>query len=385
MSTLRKSPHLSDGLSGVRYTPASAEEDPEDNCSDTGKLAFLSSLPGPPVHGVDVAYSARTMSSSTAPTSPPVSATLNGTYPYYDFQDTDENESEGGGGGCDSGDLCSPSHRLPNGNPLLPNHSSSSHNNSNHNHTHHNNHHHSALSEKASVDSTGGQLGRHHRHNELRDSRDLSKSPMSRRSRPGSKGRCMCCMMCVFLLSTAGLGAVLALTYAGKVQLVPATPRHTSHSNGGFKIDRLGDEKVVVQVRLGLMYTDTGSFCSFLDSALSLSFILITVHNHHHHHHCHPHPHHPHYHHPLHPHYHHPHHDHHHLLHTIILILIPSSSSSPSPSSSYHHPHPHTIILILTIIVAISMFRSCQRWTERLCRSRLFFEESQPDFSWEIP
>ena len=58
----------------------------------------------------------------------------------------------------------------------------------------------------------------------------------------------MCCMMCVFLLSTAGLGAVLALTYAGKVQLMPAAPRHTSHSNGGFKIDRLGDEKVEVQV-----------------------------------------------------------------------------------------------------------------------------------------
>lgn len=242
MSTLRKSPHLPDGLSGVRYTPASAEEDPEDSCSDTSKLAFLASVGGTvPISG-DVAYSTRTMSSSTAATSPPVSATINGACPYYDFQDTDENESEGGG--CDSGgDLCSPS-RLPNGNPLLPNHSSHIH--SNHNHMHHNNHH-PPLSEKTSVDSTG-QHRHGHRHSELRDSRDLSKSPLSRRSRPGSKGRCMCCMMCVFLLSTAGLGAVLALTYAGKVQLMPAAPRHTSHSNGGFKIDRLGDEKVEVQV-----------------------------------------------------------------------------------------------------------------------------------------
>ncbi|KAK7104946.1 hypothetical protein V1264_019582 [Littorina saxatilis] len=267
MSTLRKTPHLSDGLAAVKYTPASAEEDPEDRFSDTGKLVYMTSTGSAPVNG-DVLYQGRattTMYSSVSPPPPPISSTLNGTYPYYDYNDTDDNESEVGG--CDSGDLCSSPSRLPNGTPLLPlNHSTqqqqqynthtsttnASNNPTNHNHMHNNNSsnhiHHPTLSEKTSVDSTTG-YNRHHRHDELRDSRDLSKSPLSRRSsRPGGKGRCMCCMMCVFLLSTAGLGAVLALTYAGKVQLMPSAPRHTSHSNGGFKIDRLGDDKVLVQV-----------------------------------------------------------------------------------------------------------------------------------------
>ncbi|KAL8561799.1 hypothetical protein ACOMHN_010733 [Nucella lapillus] len=245
MSTLRKMPHgCSDGLSGVRYTPASAEEDPEDILSDTGKLTYVTSRGGTvPLNGDcdgPLSTSAVTTATTTATTlsSPPIRDTACvANYPYYDFQDTD-NESEGGG--CDSAEPSSPS-RLPNGKPLLCDYPS------NYPLPHHNPH--APLSEKISVDSTG----RHLPGTEFEDSRDLrelSKSPLSRTSRAGGKGRFMCCMMCIFFLSTAGLGVVLALACAGKVQLGPHPehPSHISHSNGGFQTDRLGEDKVLVQV-----------------------------------------------------------------------------------------------------------------------------------------
>ncbi|XP_076458335.1 membrane metallo-endopeptidase-like 1 isoform X2 [Babylonia areolata] len=310
MSTsLRKSSNFADGLSGVRYTPTSAEEDPEDSCcSDTttgGKLAFVRGLggvstaggspgcgslsgpgpgPGPeaaPMNG-DVVHSSggRSLSSSTAATSPPVSASLlNATFPYYDYQDTeDENdESEEGeeegeeeeGGGCDivgGEDRPSPtsssSTRLPNGHPHQHSSTTTPMHHPYHDHQNNNHHqHHPHLGEKISGDSSDlynnhPHHNNHHQHHNNqyqhhpqghRDSRilrELSKSSLSRRSaRAGGKGRCLCCMMCIFLLSTAGLGAVLALTYAGKVDLGPdpssssssssSSTSHTAHSNGG--------------------------------------------------------------------------------------------------------------------------------------------------------
>ncbi|XP_076461716.1 membrane metallo-endopeptidase-like 1 [Babylonia areolata] len=282
MTTLRKTSHGPDGLSGVLYTPASAEDDLEDSLSDTGKLTYVTSRGGTiPLNG-DLSHhhhhlhghpagplsssvtsstsTTTTCTTTTTPCPPPVRDTPSLTsYPYYDFQDTD-NESDGGG--CDSAEPSSPS-RLPNGKPLLSDfpsphnhhHHLHHHNQQHHhnNHTYHNNPHlHAPLSEKISVDSTG----RHNLHatefGDSRDLRELSKSPLSRTSRAGGKGRFMCCMMCIFFLSTAGLGIVLALACAGKVQLGPGPehllhPSHVSHSNGGFQGNRLDGEKVLVQ------------------------------------------------------------------------------------------------------------------------------------------
>nr|KAG5695083.1 hypothetical protein BaRGS_015059 [Batillaria attramentaria] len=244
MTTSRKTAYTSDGLSSVRYTPAAMDEDPEDMGSDSSKLAFISSC-GAPLNG-DVV---RTLSTSTT-TSPPASAT-SAAYPYYDFQDTDENESEGGG--CDIG-IGGGGGGGGNGGgggvdyPYSPSHTQHPsqqsltkdpfHNNNHSNHNHHNH-----------VHSNHNSLEKDHMHSrnnsDMRDFRDLSKSPLSlSRRRRGGKGRCMCCMMCVFLLSTAGLGAVLLLIYAGKVELVPSWPENSSHANGGCSIDRLEDQKV---------------------------------------------------------------------------------------------------------------------------------------------
>ena len=252
---------MSDGLSGVKYTPASPEEDPEDCCPSDAvslKMAYMTSSHG----GGTIPFSGDTLRQGTTlptpaaakTTCPSSQAVLNVTHPYYDFQDSDDNDSDceggGGAGGCDSGDPSASSPGLlPNGNPSLNNHSAQYYPGSRQAYPTHQ--HHTPLSEKTSMDSSSGRQPQHS--SEIRDTMELrgfSKSPLSRGSQAGSKGHCMCCMMCIFLLSTAGLGAVLALACAGKVELRSPDPKPSvvSHSNGGFKIDRLGDEKVTSQV-----------------------------------------------------------------------------------------------------------------------------------------
>jgi hypothetical protein len=238
---------------------------------------------GLPLTRDEVPPHGRTLSSSTYLSSPPPSAMTTGscsTYPYYDFQDTDDND-DSEMGGSNNGDLCSSLTGLKcnggtgDGGTLLSNHSSHHHpyshqqQHANHVGTACNNTNslklnaHQTVCEKVNLDCSDSALnGGRHRHlmrgypgdSMGRESRDLSKSPLSGRSRSqrGSKGRCMCCMMCIFLLSTAGLGAVLALTYAGKVTLRPPDTQphatHVTHSNGGTKLDRLGEDKSHIQV-----------------------------------------------------------------------------------------------------------------------------------------
>ena len=253
MTTLRKAPLPADPLPSVKYTAANRDDDLDDSLGsqDTlGKLAFITTDTG---HN-------RTLSSSTAVSSPPPSAmTMSSNNPYYDFHDTDDNDESELCGADSNGDLCTPTPAdsltgLPcNGNGTIKSYSHSYQNHNSNSLKHPNHNHHPSISEKTSCDST---LGRHRppRHMDMMDSRDFSKSSLTRRRGhdPGSKGRCMCCMMCVFLLSTASLGAVLALTYAGHVTLRPQDhAQRTSfvtHSNGGSKIDRLGDEKVITKV-----------------------------------------------------------------------------------------------------------------------------------------
>ncbi|XP_025099041.1 uncharacterized protein LOC112566849 isoform X2 [Pomacea canaliculata] len=224
MTTSRKGQPSPDPMAAVRYTPAAVEDDVDDACSEHNRLSFLS---GPPLNG-DIVHS------SFTPTTTP-SATANSPYPYYDFQDTDDNESEGAG--CEVSDPCSPASLQHGGSCGVGLGVGVSVGGGGNN----------SLEKRPSRHSSSGSRHGHARYSERSDSRDLSKSPMSRASRTrGGKGRCMCCMMCVFLLSTAGLAAVLALTYAGEMQLTSVSTHHTAN-NGGVKTDRLEDEKVMVQ------------------------------------------------------------------------------------------------------------------------------------------
>lgn len=225
MTTSRKGQPSPDPMAAVRYTPAAVDDDVDDACSEHNRLSFLS---GPPLNG-DIVHS------NFTPTTTP-SATANSPYPYYDFQDTDDNESEGAG--CEVSDPCSPAILQHGGSCGVGVGVGVSVGGGGNN----------SLEKRPSRNSSSGSRHGHARYSERSDSRDLSKSPMSRASRTrGGKGRCMCCMMCVFLLSTAGLAAVLALTYAGEMQLTSVSTHHTAN-NGGVKTDRLEDEKVMVQV-----------------------------------------------------------------------------------------------------------------------------------------
>ena len=75
----------------------------------------------------------------------------------------------------------------------------------------------------------GGPCSPRHRHGNgrgresswMRSSRELSKSPTGRGPRASGNNRCLCCMLMVFVLSSAGLSAILLLMYLGKLQLAP--------------------------------------------------------------------------------------------------------------------------------------------------------------------
>lgn len=82
------------------------------------------------------------------------------------------------------------------------------------------------------------------RHHDWRSSRDLSKSPTSRGINHGNS-RCLCCMLLVFVLSTAGLTAVLVLMYLGKLQLAPLPSVHSYNEEGRA---RLGEGALIREV-----------------------------------------------------------------------------------------------------------------------------------------
>lgn len=75
------------------------------------------------------------------------------------------------------------------------------------------------------------------RHPDWRSSGELSKSPTSRGMNQGNN-KCLCCMLLVFVLSTAGLAAVVVLMHLGKLQLAPIpNVRNYNDQNGARLLD----------------------------------------------------------------------------------------------------------------------------------------------------